>query len=70
LCGKYADSANTARGQDSDGDAPDNFIVDCIPLSFIAKFMKGISIHGPIAAFLTRGSWTLEEAGALVKRMA
>jgi hypothetical protein len=46
------------------------FIVDCIPLSFIAKFMKGISIHGPIAAFLTRGSWTLEEAGALVKRMA
>jgi len=44
------------------------FIVDCIPLSFIAKFMKGISIHGPIAAFLARESWTLEEVGALVKK--
>jgi hypothetical protein len=26
-----------------------------IPPSFVTKFTKGISIHGPIAAFLTRG---------------
>src|SRR5467141_5201765 len=31
-----------------------------IPPSFVTKFTKGISIHGPIAAFLTSGSRTLE----------
>jgi len=39
-------------------------------LSFVTKFIEGISIHGPIAAFLTRESWTFEGIRALAKGMA
>lgn len=43
--------------------------VDCIPSSFVNKFIDGISVHGLIAAFLTHGDQKTLEKYELWRRV-
>lgn len=43
------------------------YTIDCVPPSFVNKFLDGISIHGLLAAFLTHGDPKLLEKYALWK---
>jgi hypothetical protein len=43
------------------------YTIDCVPVSFVNKFLDGISIHGLLAAFLTHGDPKLLEKYSLWK---